>query len=75
MTYQQYRPNSFNILPVAVKNLLIINGILWLANTVFVDQFGEIKKWKQNRSKAAQGLLFAILLKPEPNVVHWYCLA
>jgi len=40
MTYQQYRPNSFNILPVAVKNLLIINGILWLANTVFVEQLG-----------------------------------
>ncbi len=40
MTYQQYRPNSFSILPVAVKNLLIINGILWLANTVFVEQLG-----------------------------------
>jgi len=40
MSYQQYRPSSFNILPVAVKNLLIINTILWLAETVFEKQLG-----------------------------------
>ena len=28
---QQFRPNSFNILPPVVKNLLIINGLLFLA--------------------------------------------
>lgn len=31
MSYQQYRPNSFNVLPVVVKNLLIINGLFFLA--------------------------------------------
>jgi len=40
MSYQQFRPSSFNILPVVVKNLLIINLILWLAETVFQKQLG-----------------------------------
>ena len=31
---QQYRPNSFNILPPVVKNLLIINGLFFLATLV-----------------------------------------
>jgi membrane associated rhomboid family serine protease len=40
MSYQQYRPSSFSIMPVVVKNLLIINTLLWLAETVFVDRLG-----------------------------------
>lgn len=40
MSYQQYRPSSYNLLPVVVKNLLIINTILWLAETVFEEQLG-----------------------------------
>ncbi len=40
MSYQQFRPTSFNILPVVVKNLLIINTIMWLAETVFEKQLG-----------------------------------
>jgi membrane associated rhomboid family serine protease len=40
MSYQQIRPTSFNILPVVVKNILIINTILWLAETVFEKQLG-----------------------------------
>lgn len=32
MSYQQYRPsNSFSLLPLVVKNLLIINGLFYLA--------------------------------------------
>ncbi len=34
MNYQQFRPRSFNVLPEVVKNLLIINGILFLAKVV-----------------------------------------
>jgi len=34
MTYQQYRPSQFRILPPVVKNLLIINGLLYLATVV-----------------------------------------
>src|ERR1043165_5973051 len=30
--YQQYRPTNFKVLPTAVKNLLIINGLFFLAN-------------------------------------------
>src|ERR1035437_11077546 len=40
MSYQQYRPNSFKILPPVVKNLLIINGLFFLATLVMGSQFG-----------------------------------
>ncbi len=32
--YQQYRPNQFSTFPPVVKNLLIINGLCFLANIV-----------------------------------------
>jgi membrane associated rhomboid family serine protease len=32
---QEYRPSSFNVLPTVIKNLLIINGIFFLATIVF----------------------------------------
>src|SRR5688572_15403225 len=34
MSFQQYRPSGFNVLPPVVKNLLIINGIFFLATVV-----------------------------------------
>jgi membrane associated rhomboid family serine protease len=40
MSYQEYRPSSFSLLPPVIKNLLIINGILWLAETVFNERLG-----------------------------------
>lgn len=40
MSYQDYRPAPFNILPTVVKNLLIINGIFLLADTVLTNQLG-----------------------------------
>jgi membrane associated rhomboid family serine protease len=40
MSYQQYRPSSFKTLPLVIKNLLIINGLLFLATWVFQNQFG-----------------------------------
>jgi membrane associated rhomboid family serine protease len=39
MSYQQYRPQSFQVLPLVVKNLLIINGLLFLATWVFQYQY------------------------------------
>jgi membrane associated rhomboid family serine protease len=36
---QQYRPQSFQVLPLVVKNLLIINGLLFLATWVFQNQY------------------------------------
>jgi len=32
---QEYRPSGFNVLPPVIKNLLIINGIFFLATIVF----------------------------------------
>lgn len=40
MSYQEYRPSSFSFLPVVVKNILIINAIMLLAETVFEEQLG-----------------------------------
>lgn len=40
MSYQQYRPTQFKLLPDVVKNLLIINGILFLADYVLFNKFG-----------------------------------
>ncbi len=40
MSIQQYRPSRFNLLPDVVKNLLIINGILFLADQVLTEKFG-----------------------------------
>ncbi len=37
--YQEYRPSRFQILPPVVKNLLIINGIMFLATVVLGDRF------------------------------------
>lgn len=37
---QEYRPSRFQILPPVVKNLLIINGIMYLASVVIESKFG-----------------------------------
>ena len=39
MTHQQYRPQEFKILPPIIKNLLIINGIFFLA-TFTLQRYG-----------------------------------
>jgi len=38
MPLQQYRPNKFSLLPVVVKNLLIINGLFFLTTLVMQNQ-------------------------------------
>lgn len=40
MSYNEYRPMRWQILPPVVKNLLIINGIMFLASWVLGDKFG-----------------------------------
>lgn len=39
MSYDNYRPSSFKLLPDVVKNLLIINGLLFLATYAFDLRF------------------------------------
>lgn len=39
MSVEQYRPNSFRVLPPLVKNLLIINGLFFLATKVAESQY------------------------------------
>ncbi|MFN4083440.1 MAG: rhomboid family intramembrane serine protease [Bacteroidia bacterium] len=36
--YQQYRPSNFSILPPVVKNLLIINGLMFFGTIVLADR-------------------------------------
>ncbi len=38
MSYQQFKPNSFSVLPLVVKNLLIINGLFFLTTIVLQNQ-------------------------------------
>lgn len=40
MSYQQYRPTGFKLLPDVVKNLLIINVLMYLATVIFEGTFG-----------------------------------
>ena len=40
MSYQQFRPSGFNLLPPVVKNLLIINVLFFLATIVLGSKFG-----------------------------------
>ncbi len=40
MSYQQYRPQGFSLLPPVVKNLLIINTIFFLATIALQKAFG-----------------------------------
>jgi membrane associated rhomboid family serine protease len=39
MSYEQYRPTGFRVLPLVVKNLLIINGLFYLATLTFGKVF------------------------------------
>ncbi len=39
MSYEQFRPTSFRILPPVVKNLLILNGLFYLATMVLETQY------------------------------------
>jgi membrane associated rhomboid family serine protease len=40
MSFQQYRPTGFSLLPPVVKNLLIINGLFFLATIALNRSFG-----------------------------------
>ncbi|MFM2134629.1 MAG: hypothetical protein RL021_29, partial [Bacteroidota bacterium] len=44
MNYQEYRPSRFSILPEAVKNILIINGIFYLATVVLRNRGVELNE-------------------------------
>lgn len=35
MSFQNFRPSGFNVLPTVIKNLLIVNGLFFLATIVF----------------------------------------
>ena len=43
---QQFRPSRFDVLPFIVKNLLIINGLMFLASWVAENQFHvDLSRW------------------------------
>jgi membrane associated rhomboid family serine protease len=46
MSYQQFKPSSFKLLPDVVKNLLIINFLLFLADYVFASKLGFSLNYK-----------------------------
>ncbi len=40
MSYQEFRPRSFQMLPLVIKNLLIINILMYAAKVVFKNSLG-----------------------------------
>lgn len=68
MSYQQYSPRGFNVLPPVVKNLLIINGLVFLAQltvpSVFhidlVDYLG-MHYWGSSKFNPAQLVTYMFL--------------
>ncbi|MEP7168460.1 MAG: rhomboid family intramembrane serine protease, partial [Bacteroidota bacterium] len=40
MSYQEFRPSRFQLLPTVIKNLIIINAIVFLASMVLESQLG-----------------------------------
>jgi membrane associated rhomboid family serine protease len=40
MSYQDYRPSSFQILPPVIKNILIINVLLYVASIIIRKKYG-----------------------------------
>lgn len=39
MSYQQYRPSGYSMLPPVIKNLMILNGLFFLAKITFAISF------------------------------------
>lgn len=64
MSYQQYRPSGFSILPPVVKNLLIINGLFFLA-TITLTQFDLIEMLGLHPFESK-------LFKPYQLVTHFF---
>ena len=46
MSYQQIRPGGFEVLPPVIKNLIIINGIVLLAQ--YTGEMWGYEKWITN---------------------------
>ncbi len=64
MSYQQYRPSGFSILPPVVKNLLIINGLFFLA-TITLSQVDLIEMLGLHPFESR-------LFKPYQLVTHFF---
>lgn len=64
MSYQQYRPSGFSILPPVVKNLLIINGLFFLG-TITLTQFDLVEMLGLHPFESR-------LFKPYQLVTHFF---
>lgn len=68
MSYQQIRPGGFNVLPPVIKNLIIINGLVWLA------QFTS-REWGSGQFISDFFALHSIqsdLFKPHQLITHMF---
>lgn len=36
----EYRPGKFQYLPMVIKNLMIINGLVWLVQITLLNRYG-----------------------------------
>ena len=67
MNYQEYRPGRFAVLPEVVKNILIINGIFFLATMVFesrgvdLNDFFGLHYWGSERFRVWQFITYMFM--------------
>jgi membrane associated rhomboid family serine protease len=67
MNYQEYRPGRFSVLPEVVKNILIINGIFFLATIVFqskgvdLNDFFGLHYWGSERFRVWQFMTYMFM--------------
>lgn len=67
MNFQEYRPGRFSVLPEVVKNILIINGIFFLATLVFesrgvdLNDFFGLHYWGSERFRVWQFITYMFM--------------
>lgn len=64
---QSFRPNRFQVLPFIIKNLLIINGLFYLAEKMLVNQ-----SWINMEDSFALHYVGSSLFKPWQFITHMF---
>ncbi|MBS1638230.1 MAG: rhomboid family intramembrane serine protease [Bacteroidetes bacterium] len=81
MSYQEFRPGRFNQIPLVVKNILIINVILYAANMLFsnvlpLDKYLDLYFFKSHYFKPHQFITYMFMhSKTDPTHIIFNMLA
>jgi membrane associated rhomboid family serine protease len=74
-----FRPGGFQLLPLVIKNLLIINGLMWLAQITLLNMYGYdlsnvlgLHYWGSELFRPHQFVSYMFLHDPSPNGGFWH---